>query len=284
MNKKTYDIIFLSLAQDCASSLYLYFKFLKTFPKNLKKKIIIAENNSKDNTRDVILNYLKLNDEITLVKTDFLNRVDERILRITKGRLFLQKYIIKNNLRSRFVCLIDLDDVLNKNMKFKDFNKILLELKNKEKILNGISVKSKPFYYDILAFKCDKFYLPNILEMQRSKKIISAYSERKKYIYSLQRKINKEKKLKTISSFNGLCVYNFKDYIKGNYFLKDSNKKKVTLNEHMKFNISLHQKNGKYIMINDNFFLSTPKEHLPANSFFEFWNIKINNYIKRILK
>ena len=112
--RKKYKIIFLSLAQNCASTLKNYFNFLERFPKSYKIKIIIAENNSKDNTREIIENYSKTNKDVTLLKTDFLNSIDERILRITRGRDFLQKYIIKYNLNSDFICVIDLDDVIKK--------------------------------------------------------------------------------------------------------------------------------------------------------------------------
>lgn len=279
MSKKSYDVIFLSLAQNCAPSIQLYFNFLETFPKNFKKKIIIAENNSRDGTRNIISNYSKLNKDVTLLKTDFLNKVEERILRITKGRLFLQKYIIKNKLKSKFVCLIDLDDVLNNKIKFIEFSKILTYLKKNEKKLNGISVKSKPFYYDILSFKCDKFYLPNILELQKSKNVFfQSYFSRKKYIYSVQRKINGYKKLETISSFNGLCVYNYKDFIKGNYLFKRKIANNNIMNEHMNFNISLNVINKKKILIFDDFFLNTPAEHSPPNNIIDFYTKKLKSY------
>lgn len=269
--RKKYKIIFLSLAQNCASTLKNYFNFLERFPKSYKIKIIIAENNSKDNTREIIENYSKTNKDVTLLKTDFLNSIDERILRITRGRDFLQKYIIKYNLNSDFICVIDLDDVIKKKINFKNFIKVLRHLKKNKNKLNGISVKTNPYYYDILALKCQKFKTPNILKIQREKNILSAYSIRKKYIYSLQKKLNTEKKLYTISSFNGLCVYNYKDFIKGNYFYGENNKKRVNFNEHIKFNTSLNNLNGKFIQISDQLFLSTPKEHLPASSFINFW-------------
>lgn len=268
MNKNS--IIFLSLAQNCSSTLKNYFNFLDKFPKSYKIKSIIAENNSIDNTREILDNYSKINGNMTIIKADFLNRVEERILRITKGRHFLKNYIINKKLKSEFVCVIDLDNVIKKKIEFKNFFQILKDLKNNKNKLNGISVKSNPYYYDILALKCDKFKLPNILEIQRNKNIISAYNNRKKYIYLLQKKINFEKKLNTISSFNGLCVYNYNDFILGDYFYGEKNKKKATFNEHIKFNLSIHKKNGKFIQISDKLFLTTPKEHNPPKNFLQF--------------
>lgn len=112
MNKNS--IIFLSLAQNCSSTLKNYFNFLDKFPKSYKIKSIIAENNSIDNTREILDNYSKINGNMTIIKADFLNRVEERILRITKGRHFLKNYIINKKLKSEFVCVIDLDNVIKK--------------------------------------------------------------------------------------------------------------------------------------------------------------------------
>lgn len=268
MNKNS--IIFLSLAQNCSLTLKNYFNFLEKFPKSFKIKFIIAENNSKDNTRKILDDYSKINKDMTLIKADFLNRVEERILRITKGRHFLKNYIIKKKLKSEFVCVIDLDNVLKQKIELKNFFQILKDLRKNKKELNGISVKSNPYYYDILALKCDRFNLPNILNIQRDKNIFSAYNIRKKHIYSIQKKVNSEKKLNTISSFNGLCVYNYNDFILGDYFYGEKNKKKATFNEHIKFNLSLYKKNGKFIRISDKLYLSTPKEHFPPKNLFEF--------------
>ena len=54
-------------------------------------------------------------------------------------------------------------------------------------------------------------------------------------------------------------------------FMVKITKKRVNFNEHIKFNTSLNNLNGKFIQISDQLFLSTPKEHLPRSSFINFW-------------
>lgn len=282
-----YDFIFLCLVRDCENTLDIFINFLKTFPKTKKIKVIFGENNSKDNTKDKIINY-KSNSilEFQLLNLKKLSNISDRITRITKGRYLLQKYIIKKKYKSKYICIIDVDDVLLncKCLTYNKFKKLVEKLSKNSHLLNGISVKSKPVYYDILAFKSNKINLPNILEIQRSKSFSKAYSLRKKYIFSIQKKINNMQNIFSISSFNGMCIYNFEDYIMGNYFYKEKyNIRKVKLNEHMKFNMSLNKKNGKFIFVDDKFFLNTPKEHLPPNNILSFWFIRLKNYLYKIL-
>ena len=278
-----YNFVFLCLARDCADYLDIFFNFLDTFPTKVSSKIIFGENNSRDNTKKKINDYIhKSKKNHKLLNLTSLNKINDRIERITKGRHLLKNYLIKKKIKSDYVCVMDLDNVLSKelNLNYAKFKKLVNSLKKKNNKLNGISVKSKPYYYDILAFKSKKFDLPNILQIQRSKQFFNAYYLRKKYIYSLQRKINKQKKLMTISSFNGLCLYNYDDYILGDYYYRENkliNSNKL-LNEHMKFNLSLNKLNKKHILIDDIFKLKTPEEHIPASNFFNFIYNKIKNF------
>ena len=283
---KRFDIIFLCLVRDCEKSLNIFFHFLDSFPKKKKVKVVFGENNSKDNTRKKIAHYKsKSLIDIELLNIKKLNKISDRITRITHGRYFLQKYILKKNYKSKIVCIADVDNVLKnkKNLTFNFFNKLIESLKKNRHILNGISVKTSPFYYDILASQSKKIKLPNILEIQKSKNIFKGYYLRKKFIFSNQKKINKIKKNFTLSSFNGMCLYNYDDYIKGDYFYKEKKSNKIVkFNEHLKFNLSLHDKNEKYILIDDNFYLSTPDEHYPYDNFIDFFLSKLKNFFNFI--
>jgi hypothetical protein len=274
-----YDIIFLSLAKNCSKYLPNYFNLINELSKNFKIKVVIGENNSNDDTKNIICKQIKINKNIKLLNTYFLKKYTNRIFRIAKGRNFLQKYIIKKKIKARYVCVMDLDNVLDTILDKKEFIKMLKLLKNKKNLYNGISVKSKPYYYDILAFSSDQFISKNILEIQSARNFFfNAYFLRKKNIYSMQKKINNFKNLVTISSFNGLCIYNYKDFIKGNYMYKNT-PKKVVMNEHMNFNISLNKINKKKILIYDNFFLKTPPEHSPRKNILDFYVKKIKSLL-----
>jgi hypothetical protein len=282
---KKYNFIFLCLVRDCEDTLDIFFDFIKTFPKKIPLKVIFGENNSKDNSKTLINDFIKTNDiDIKLLNLKRLNSIDDRIKRITKGRHLLKNYILKNKLKSDFVCIMDVDDVLlNKtSLNLKNFMNLAKNLKKNKKKFNGISVGSKPYYYDILAFKSSELELPNILEIQKSRKILNAYKMRQKYIYTPQKKITKRKNMITISSFNGLCIYNYNDYILGDYYYKSKiSLENNFLNEHMKMNISLNNINKKKILIDNNFKLNTPKEHIPAKSLIDLFFKKILNYLPK---
>ena len=59
-------------------------------------------------------------------------------------------------------------------------------------------------------------------------------------------------------------------------YLEDKNKNiKQIIPEHIIINRSIHEKTNKFMLVSDNFFVKTPKEHMPYFSFSEFVKNKL---------
>jgi hypothetical protein len=272
---KKFDYIFLSLAKNVEKTIPIFLNFINKISKNHRVLVCIGEDSSKDNTLEIINSYKRKLNNLIIIKTDKINKINNRIKKIATGRQILKDYIIKNKLYAEFVVITDLDDVLKNGLSIKSFNQALHILQiNKNKIF-GISAKSKPYYYDMLNLKIPNLYNFNIYKIQ-SEKNFDFYNKRKKYIYDYQVKISKMKDLLTISSFNGFCIYFFNDYKNNNYISKNKN----IIPEHLYFNNNIHKKNKKFILMSNAIILNTPQEHMPYNYFFYFVFKKIINFIK----
>jgi glycosyltransferase involved in cell wall biosynthesis len=273
---KKFDYIFLSLAKDVEKTIPIFLDFINKISKNHRVLVCIGEDGSKDNTLEIINKYKRKLNNLIIIKTDKINKINNRIQKIAAGRQILKDYIIKNKFYAKFVVITDLDDVLKNGLNIKSFKQALHILQiNKNKIF-GISAKSKPYYYDMLNLKIPNLYNFNIYKIQCEKNF-DFYNKRKKYIYDYQFKISKMKDLLTISSFNGFCIYFFDDYKNSNYISK--NKKKI-IPEHLYFNNNIYKKSKKFILMSNAIILNTPQEHFPYNYFLHFVFKKIINFIK----
>ena len=279
-----YDLIFLGLAQNCEKYLPNIFNQIKEISKNYRLKVLIGENGSTDNTFSEIQKEL-LSQEQTLnldfVDTTFIEKYSNRIVRLAKARQKLLDCIKKNNIIAKYVCVIDLDNVLDKSSIEENIKKMILILEKNKNQYFAVSAKSDPFYYDILNFENHENMNIGILELMNNKKI-SSYFERKKKIYSLQKKLTKLGNIEAISSFNGMCLYNFSEYIKSTYCCTDSTKKIIP--EHLRLNRIIARNTGKKILVSKDIILKMPKEHKPLFNIFIFLIVKIFKYLSLFTK
>jgi hypothetical protein len=154
---------------------------------------------------------------------------------------------------------------------------ILEENKNK---YFGISSQSKPYYYDILNFLDEKNFNNNLKLMDN--KSIFSYPERKKKIYNLQKNLSNLESFECTSSFNGMCVYFFDEFIKSNYFGLDSDGEIIP--EHINLNKRLAKITKKKILVTNQASVNMPLEHKPIFSFFHFLFSKLKKYFLISLK
>ncbi len=278
-NKKKYDIIFLGLAQNCEKHIHKFFNVVIGLSNKLNIYVIIGENNSSDYTFEKIKTLSKnLNSKFTFVDTTFIEKYEDRIKRLASARQKLKDKITELNIASDYICVVDMDDVLNQN-----FNEnLIFDLKNiLEKNCTryfGISVSSKPYYYDILNFESNEFPNKDIKQLQNNRSL-GSYRNRKKYIYDVQKKISIKNSFECISAFNGLCIYNFNDFSISSY-LEDSND--VTP-EHLFLNRKINLNSNKKIYVAD-FFLQMPIEHKPIGNIVTFLFEKISKFTNIFLK
>ncbi len=273
MIKNKYDVIFLGLAQNCEKFLPKFFNVIDEIAKKKKIKVFIGENNSNDFTFDIIQKKISSSEIYNCVDTTFIENFEDRIKRLANARQALKEIIINLEIKAEYVCVIDLDDVINETFNENLINKLSETLKKYHDKYFGISVSSKPYYYDILNFESEEFPNKSIKQLQNNKSIKS-YNDRKKFIYNVQNSLTQNKNFECVSGFNGLCLYFFDDYIKSNY-TEDS---KDQTPEHLLFNRTLNKISGKKILVTENFF-KMPEEHKPLNNIFQFIFEKILKYL-----
>lgn len=272
-SEKELEIIFLGLAQNCEKFLDNFFKEIDKISYEKKISVFIGENGSSDYTFDKIQKKISKNKIYNFIDTTFIEKYQDRIKRLAHARQCLLDKIIELNLRSKFICVLDLDDVINDKFNLNLIHNLCETLiKNQDKYF-GISLNSKPYYYDILNFESEEFPNMNIKKLQNNKKF-NSYQERKKFIYKVQKKISQKKIFETISAFNGLCIYKFDEYITSKY-LEDT---KDQTPEHLYFNRMLSKNLNKKILVTENFF-RMPKEHKPLNNIFQFIFEKFIKYL-----
>ena len=276
------DIAFLGLAQNCEKHLPKFFSVIKEISQKKKIEVFIGENGSDDFTFGVIQeNIADNNKNINFIDTTFIEEFDDRIKRLALARQTLKNILIQSNLKPKFVCVVDLDDVLNHNFNSNMIENLIVLLDEKKDQYFGISVNSKPYYYDILNFESDEF--PNrYMKKLQNNKSIKSYNDRRNFIYKVQHLLAKKKFFDCISGFNGLCIYRYEEYIKSDYV---ENAQDQTP-EHLLFNRYLNKTLDKKILVTNNFF-KMPDEHKPLNNIFQFVFEKFlkytNIYYKKIL-
>lgn len=276
-NQKKYDLIFLGLAKNVEKTIYNFFKSCENLANSgLHICVIIGENDSSDNTKEILKKFQSTKFNFINLNTDFLNIYKNRIVRISHGRQYLKNFLIKNNIKSKFVSVVDLDNIISSGIDTNNFIKTLDILKKENKSIFGISCKSKPYYYDMLPLVIKDYYEFDVYKIQTTFSLFNFYLKRKKFIYDFQKKITSMRDILTLSSHNGLTTYNYEEYILGNYLGKKNSEIK---SEHLNFNIEIHRLTNKFILMTNKLILSTPTEHYPIN-FLEF----IKKYIVKIFK
>ncbi len=260
-----YDIIFLGLAQNCEQHIDKFFNIIEILSHKLKLHVMIGENNSNDFTFDKIKKFQnKTKVDFKFVDTTFIEQYPDRIKRLASARQKLKENILELKIESDYVCVVDLDDVLNNNFNDKLIHSLIEILKINRLKYFAVSVSSKPYYYDILNFESSEFPNLNIKQLQNNR-TLNSYTNRKKYIYDVQKKISKKKSFECISAFNGLCLYIYEDFIKSSY-LEDSID--VTP-EHLYLNRNINKVSNKSILVTD-FHLQMPNEHKPIGNILSF--------------
>ena len=188
-----YDIIFLGLAQNCEQHIDKFFNIIEILSNKLKLYVMIGENNSNDFTFDKIKKFQnKTKVDFKFVDTTFIEQYSDRIKRLASARQKLKQNIFDLKIESDYVCVVDLDDVLNNNFNDKLIYSLVEILKINKLKYFAVSLSSKPYYYDILNFESSEFPNLNIKQLQNNR-TLNSYTNRKKYIYDVQKKISQKK-------------------------------------------------------------------------------------------
>tara|TARA_A100001015_G_scaffold231373_1_gene261951 strand:+ start:6222 stop:7079 length:858 start_codon:yes stop_codon:yes gene_type:complete len=274
-SKDNLDIVFLGLAQNCEKYLDNFFDLINKIKTKINLKVIIGENGSNDFTFDKIQQNIKHNKDILFVDTTFIEDYENRIKRLALARQKLKEVLVENNFKPKFICVVDLDDVISQNFDEVLINTLMNILNKNSDNYFAASLSSTPYYYDILNFESDEFPNLSIKKLQNNKSI-NSYKDRKKYIYDVQKKLTIDGNLECISGFNGMCIYLFSDFVRSNYIKNKSVEDPDP--EHLFFNRFIHKTTGKKILITNNY-LKMPDEHRPLSNFTFFIIQKLFKYI-----
>jgi len=217
--------------------------------KNLKLlKIIIYENDSKDNTLQKLQNWN--NEDLIIISEKNINK-GGRIKNIAYCRNKLLEYIKNNNYNPNYLIMIDTDDVLYY------FNPLILnnipKIKREWSMLGGNSY----IYYDLFALRMGKKYNDNLNYLKVNKK-----EKLEKYFFKIP---ISSKLIKVESCFNGIGIYKY-NCIKNLYY--KGNKR---LCEHVFLNKMIIKNGGKIFIY--------PKLIMGPHKIQGSYNHTINNYL-----
>jgi hypothetical protein len=250
------DIAFLSLAKNCAGTLPAFLEMLSTLRSSGVYCIAyIGENGSGDGT-NVLLREAEQRGELTLIPTNFLTEVPDRLQRMALGRQHLKDVLDNSGLNAQFICVADVDDVMKQPPPINTIRKAMMKLERSN--VFAVSATSRPRYYDLLAYEDDSISFEFLQEEINAQKRnpFSYYRFFAMNVDPYRRRLTSEHELLCTSAFNGLCIYKTEAYALGSYL--DSDFRRC---EHLTFNRKVAKATGARILIDPDLVLSTPSDH-----------------------
>ena len=250
------DFVFLALARDCAATIPTFLAFLDTLRRNgIGVRAFVGENGSRDGT-GALLAHAQERGDIVLVPTPFMADEPDRLKRMALGRERLKKVFEASGAEARFVCILDLDNVLATPPTLPALLAAVSKLERPG--VFGVSATSRPHYYDLLAFEDQHRSFETLLvDLAKSRTGIFAYyrffSSR---IYPHQQALTDDREIACISTFNGLCLYRTDIYRLGSYLRAGP-----SICEHLVFNRHLASLTGGTMLIDPGLVLGTPADH-----------------------
>jgi len=274
-------IIFCSIVRNCGKAILHNISAIEKIGKYFNDyTVIIFENNSIDNTKDILKKWETNNQKVRVFLNDFdeskyknipiskeypIYHSKRRIQKMTDYRNLYMDYIRNNNLQADYICIVDLD-VAN-----IDVDGVLSTFKLPQKwdvvAANGWSRNCilRKKYHDTYALIED-----GLVNKKQTRKEILQNRKRWNFIEKGRPAI------RVASAYGGLCIYQF-DAIKNlRYGIMENNFENVeVLSEH----VSLHEqmiKNGfDKIYINPNMIVEY--EHLNLQLIFQKLRNKIGS-------
>lgn len=258
------DFAFLALAKDCAPTIPHFLELLQALRlSGSSVTAFVGENGSRDGTQ-TLLEQAQMRGEIILVPTAFMASEPERLKRMALGRERLKSELEASGLEPRFVCVLDIDNVIAVPPSVPALLAAAAKLDRPG--VFGVSASSRPHYYDLLAYEDEQRSFATLLDelaISRSG-IVKYYRFFCSRIYPHQRALTSDREIACASTFNGLCLYRAGTYRLGSYRQVGAG-----LCEHLVFNRRLAALTGGTMLIDPDLVLRTPRDHA-AQSFLPF--------------
>lgn len=250
------DFAFLALAKDCAATIPHFLELLRALRRSGSGVVaFVGENGSQDGTH-ALLQQAQSRGEISLVPTAFMAREPERLRRMALGRERLKSELEASGLAPRFVCVLDIDNVIAAPPTVPALLAAAAKLDRPG--IFGVSASSRPHYYDLLAYEDEQRSFVTLLDelaISRSS-IVKYYRFFRSRIYPHQRALTSDREISCASTFNGLCLYRADLYRLGSY-----HEAGPAICEHLAFNRRLAALTGGAMLIDPGLVLRTPSDH-----------------------
>lgn len=270
------SILFLCLARDCAETLPAFFRFLAALgEQGISAAAWIGENGSSDGTGRLIDEAAGLG--VERVDTSAMAAASERLERMAIGRQLLLDRLRASTMRPRVVCVADLDSVMAAPPEPERLTAAMAELEQ-DAGLFAVGASSRPYYYDLLAFRHEEFgFLRDLhVRIQKAKRNpLTYYHFQATEMYAVQRRVTARVPLRCASSFNGLCLYRGEDYLRGTYRAADERE----VCEHVTFNLAVAASTGRQMRVSDGLVLAMPADHAPVG-FVRFWRDRVRKALR----
>lgn len=250
------DFVFLALAKNCAGTIPRFLELLATLRRNGSSvTAFVGENGSSDGTR-ALLQRAQMLGEIRLVPTPFMADEPRRLRRMALGREQLKRELDASGIQTRFVCVLDIDNVIVQPPSPTALLAAAAKLDRPG--VFGVSASSRPHYYDLLAFEDEHRSFTTLLDdLAQSRSGIFQYHRFfRSRIYPYQRALTSDREITCGSAFNGLCLYRADIYRLGSYLDAASD-----ICEHLVFNRHLGALTGRTMLIDPSLVLRTPADH-----------------------
>jgi hypothetical protein len=247
-NNPGFKIVIGGCCRNCENFLPKILKKIKDITKLCSDyQIIIYENDSKDNSLQLLNNFKNVNKNVTIIsEKNIVKKFKKRAHRLAYARNKILEEIYKKNYDSKYEYFINLDlDDINVNM---DVNSIKTFLKSDLDWDVGTANNKK--YYDLWALRTEKYNYNcwNNGSCSKNKKHLGEWFDQ----FSKTSIEKNEKPIKVLSAFGGLGIYKIKSIKNCKY---DGVEKKKSYNgiiedcEHVKFHECMRN-NG-----NDNIYI-----------------------------
>jgi len=263
-------LYFACCARDCADKLLQNVEALLNIS-NIAQvsdlKVFIVENDSVDNTRNIILNLAAQDNRVIPILLESIDKkFASRESRIAFCRDYLLKYI-SSKYSYGLYCPIDLDLDLD-NFRLGTIDAFLTSCEIViNGFCNGVFPSSFPFYYDIYALRAqgwcmsccweevNRFYSRSVFVRLLAN--IRYIALRQRYYLSLQS--SNVNLIPVVSAFGGLAVYSLNKVIQtgASYSIHTSNIAGSDICEHVIFNSYLDK-----LFINPFWLVKAPSEHI----------------------
>lgn len=263
------DIAVLALARNCAATLPPFLRFLAGLrAAGLDCRAWIGENDSRDGT-GALLWAAQARGELTHVPTGFMSATCGRLARMALGREHLKRVLDGQGAPPRFVCVVDIDNVMARPPAPEA---VLAALEKLERPgLFAVSAVSHPHYYDLLAYEDEAVSYEHLLDdiARHRRGALGYYRFFSGTIYPAQSALTQPRETTCRSAFNGLTLYRGADYRLGSYL--DAAYARC---EHLTFNRRVAAATGRRMLVDPGLVLRTPGDHA-QRGFFSFYASRV---------